>query len=637
MPLPDGRTYELVSPAQKSGGIGGVYPLGSLINSLEQFGRPLQSSSDGSAIAYLGEDFFHPRLGSLDQYISTRGFEGWSTQNVTLGVPSTGEVGVEANLDVGFSPDLATGVIKGYYNPLHGDTPAGFEPGLYADLYRTEGASSQPLVTGTPPNTTAVTFSLQFAGGNTGNTAVPAFSHALFTADDALTENAVFGGTNLYEWVGGKLRLVNILPDGKTEPGATFGADHGDLYNNEELPNLSNVISDDGSRIIWTDEHNGNIYVREYGEKTSLVGNGEFQTASVDGSRVFFTNAGSLYEYNATDAVTTNLASNGGVEGVIEASHDGTYVYFVAAGALAGNENTEREKAIEGQPNLYLSHEHEVSFIATLSPADNEVPSFYGSASPYGDWYRTFAGRTAEVSPNGRYLAFMSVKNLTGYDNADAVTSANEYEAFLFDSATSRLVCVSCNTNGHRPTSSTVLPAPVNGVYQQRYIDDGGRLFFSTEDAVLPDDTNAASDVYEYENGHVSLITPGSVRDEAVFADASESGDDVFFTTSQQLVPADQDQIVDLYDARVGGRTEGPPPISACSGEGCRGLPGAAPSFVEPVSDVFSGAGNLVPPTSRPANPTKKAAIKKTGKKHRKVRGKRSKKTGRRLNIRRVP
>ena len=35
--------------------------------------------------------------------------------------------------------------------------------------------------------------------------------------------------------------------------------------------------------------------------------------------------------------------------------------------------------------------------------------------------------------------------------------------------------------------------------YQSRYLSDGGRLFFNSPDALVPQATNGLADVYEYE------------------------------------------------------------------------------------------------------------------------------------------
>ena len=633
-PLPDSRVYELVSPADKSGGIGGVFPNSALRLVSEGAGLPLQSSVNGAAFAYEGEDFYTPRLGApTNQYLSLQGPDGWSTQNLS-------PAGTGISKLVGFSPDLTAGIISSEDQLAEDGLPNG-----YVDLYLDHTGSLVPLLDVVPPNRSARTFgysytepgasrterALLFAGGNDGVGAVPPYSHLVFAANDALTPAtttapaAVDGGpfaNNLYEWTDGTLRLVNVLPNGETEPEASFGVDNHDVFGNEPSPSLSHVISADGSKIFWTDENSagpndGNLYVREDGERTTLIAAGaQFQTASVDGGRAFFTKAGHLYQYDTRNGTTTDLATGGGVEGLVGVNNEGTFVYFVATSGLT-------EGAQVGQPNLYLSHEttsgeHTIGLVTTLSEGDDHATEIGGSGgTPNGDWFRTFAGRTAEVSPNGRYVAFLSQKSLTGYDNTVAggtscslQTTNCASEVFLYDSQGGGLACASCNTDGTLPTDSgTLLPRPVTGIYQERYLDDSGRLFFSTGNAVLPEDTNGLSDVYEYENGHVYLISPGSANDEAVFADASESGNDVFFTTRQQLVSADQDQIVDLYDARVNGRPEPglPPP---CQGEVCHEPAVLPPPLPAPLSSEFVGPGNpavasTAPPPSRATPPTR--------------------------------
>ncbi len=77
----------------------------------------------------------------------------------------------------------------------------------------------------------------------------------------------------------------------------------------------------------------------------------------------------------------------------------------------------------------------------------------------------------------------------------------------------------------------------------------------------MPQASNGKEDVYEYEpegvgsctysSGCIGLISSGTSNQESAFLDASENGDDVFFMTSAQLVPADTDDAYDIYDAHV--------------------------------------------------------------------------------------
>ena len=197
----------------------------------------------------------------------------------------------------------------------------------------------------------------------------------------------------------------------------------------------------------------------------------------------------------------------------------------------------------------------------------------------------------------------MSELSLTGYDNRDANGGRPDEEVYLFDALTDRLICASCNPSGSRPVgvldtirggqsllvdrnlswtsdqnnSDHWLAGNIPGwrevaetpTYQPRYLSDSGRLFFNSPDALVRQDSNGLEDVYEYEpagvggcasrgatfsdrsGGCVNLISSGTSGAESVFFDASENGDDVFFTTTSRLTSADYDAGYDVYDAHV--------------------------------------------------------------------------------------
>ena len=161
-------------------------------------------------------------------------------------------------------------------------------------------------------------------------------------------------------------------------------------------------------------------------------------------------------------------------------------------------------------------------------------------------------------------------------------------------------------------------------LYQSRYLSDGGRLFFNSDDALVPLDVNGTWDVYEFEplgvgsctketssggseyvpaeNGCVGLISSGESPEESAFLDASVSGGDVFFLTTAQLVPQDTDTAYDVYDAHECTTAEPcfPAPVEqppACvTADACRAAPTAQPEiFGAPASATFSGAGNVTP------------------------------------------
>jgi hypothetical protein len=374
-------------------------------------------------------------------------------------------------------------------------------------------------------------------------------------------------------------------------------------------------------------------------------GGGTFRWASADGSRVFFTDCSrltkgstavstegcqhlvqpggvdwetvptgnDLYEYDVESGKLTDLTVDANasdllganVQGVSGVSEDGSHVYFVATGVLTGEaENSVGAKAVAGQPNLYLRHAGETTFIAT--PGDGL------------DWKQNEL--TARVSPNGEFFAFNSTKSLTTYENTDVNTGAADQEIFLYEAAQNKLVCVSCDPTGERPTAPAGIyesdhdwfggPGVHEGPgYLQRNVLDDGRVFFDTAQSLLPQDSNGQYDVYEYEDGSPHLISSATSGEGSYFFEASPSGEDVFFLTAQQLPSGKAEATYSVYDARVEGGFPEPAPLTQCSEEDCKGAFSAAPSFGAPTSATFAGTGNPAP-APKPAVVVKKKVVK---------------------------
>jgi hypothetical protein len=357
------------------------------------------------------------------------------------------------------------------------------------------------------------------------------------------------------------------------------------------------------------------------------------------GSKVFFTDekeipgstAGpdepDLYEYTKPTlampqgrtidlTVDPTPGRHADVQGVIgiggEGDEEGSYVYFVAGGILApgasetGCKVDETTKGAEGKGcNLYLRHDEVTTYITTLSPSDESGARNQTAGGIVGvkfvvDWSPVPAERTSEVSPNGRYVAFGSNAELTSAVN-DSV-EIYRYGAEASEKHEQPIICVSCSTTGAAVPEAILPSSPrtlINGANRQRSVLDDGRVFFTTTAALGPQDINGRADVYEWEDGVSRLISGGTSEvSNAVFTDASANGSDVFFTTSQSLVPQDQDEITDLYDAREdGGFPQVPAP--ACLVDAA--CPGAAPTVPAlagaPAGSTFFGMGSP-PPTS---------------------------------------
>jgi hypothetical protein len=607
--LPDGRAYELVSPIEKYGGE--VIPENPAHGSCgteckpgakdELF--PMQSSPNGEAVVYEGTPFSSAG-GALkeNEYLSRRTASGWQTTTLS---PTSQQYSEKQGYEA-FDENLTQGLL--YQIPsITPDAPSGY-PNLYSQPTGTPNMLS-PLVSSAPPNRPpgreADKFSIVFAGASSD------LSHVFFTANDALTGGTAFapaavdggaGKSNLYEWHGGQLSLVNVEPgNGGTAPGAVLGGNG----------TVAHAVSTNGSRAFWSSE-TGQVYVRIDGQTTREIPDhtGKFLTASADGSKVLLSDGrlfGGLEESVPIEELDLT-AGKGGFQKTLVGSEDLSSIYFIDEAVLAG-ENIRGASPVEGGLNLYAWHGGSDTFIATLQDGD--------------------IGEHAEASPDGRWLAFSSGERLTGYDNTGPCGNgiiAPCVEDFLYSSETGNLTCVSCNRDGEAPLGNTSLPfLPTSGVLsvvsQPRYLMDSGRLYFDTPNSLTPLDTNGGvEDVYEFEPGGVGgcgdatgcvlLLSAGTGKSDSNFLATDEDGKNVFFTTRDRLVPSDKDEQVDLYDVREGGgfAAEQSSSTKGCSGETCQS---ASPSPVEaaPGSLAFSGSGDLLAPTPTVASTKTKTKI----------------------------
>jgi hypothetical protein len=348
-----------------------------------------------------------------------------------------------------------------------------------------------------------------------------------------------------------------------------------------------------------------------------------FQGASEDGSKVFFLsdqellsgNPGrNLYEYDFDappgDKVSAVSHSSDGAEasvlGVVRVSEDGSHVYFVATGRLTGDANSTGATASVGGENLYADDTRTgtIRFVATLAPSDSSL------------WAATDKGRQAEATPDGRFLLFASVADLTPDD------SSTVSQLFRYDSATGSLVRVSVGRNGYNDNGNTnqdpvTLPPFLTNFRstapQSSMSSDGSEIFFTSSKALTPQaiehyelpgniEVKLAQNVYEFQEGTVSLISDG--RDFAPeghggfsavrLLGTDSSGEDVLFTTSSPLVPNDRDRAVDIYDARIdGGFTLAYP--AQCFSDGCQLGVESQTGVPNPGSTSYDGPANPIP------------------------------------------
>jgi hypothetical protein len=616
--LPDCRAYEQVSPIDKNGGeVSSTY-------------FPSVSSESGDGLVFGSSVAFGGATSGSWQayYLARRSAGGWSSESISPPLRANAFQLLQHPYFAGYSGELDRSVLVASESTAVPGAPEGV-PDIYL---RDNSDRSYQLLTSKGPE-----FFNPFYTPTVAATSADA-RDVLFESELALTPGATAGVPNVYGWVDGELRLESILPGGAP---VTDGAVAGLGPGSGDESNLTNrAMSSDGSRVFFTDRGDGQIYLRQDGSSTIQISASQrnpaeaqqparFLTATPDGSKAFFTSperltedatgdpSGSgfedLYMYDVGRGELTDLSidheagdpQGAAVEGVLGVSDDGDYVYFAATGHLAPGGGP-------GGGNIYLWHDGTASYVGQSNYIPNWTPALT----------RHTLART--VTPDGHQLIFTSGLQLTSYDNE------GNREVYLYTAGTGSPVCISCDPSGAAPHGDASLESSPHLFYldvklaqhEIRTISrDGSRVFFGSPDPLSSADTNGKMDVYEWSAGKARLISSGSGNYGSYLLDASEDGSDVFFITGQRLVGQDEDELTDVYDARVeGGLTSQFPPASsvACQGEACRGSADEQADAITPASSAVSGPTNLKKPRQQRQTHKKKHHHKK---KHKKKKG----------------
>jgi hypothetical protein len=659
--LPDCRAYEQVSPTDK--------------NAADAQGKPglTESSPSGEGVVYYSLMPLPGVEGAAEfpTYLSSFAAGGWSTQGL---LPPSSPASPASVLAL--TEDLDYAIVEaGPQGPLLGEASLQGEEGRVEKAalgernyylrnnitseYRLLSPGVRPFFVDSPPGDSIVLFE---------DRAKLTEKASSFLNSEGKEEE--LGGTNLYEWRDGVVRLAGLVPpSGQSSCGpsgpacatpaeGSVGGPGGPAITESEpgmeapysLPGgatrgfeLQDTVSDDGSRVFFTDVNTGRIYMREpTANRTIGVSSGNepayWRAATPDGSYVFYTEGKganrNLYRFSAqtakSEAISTGEAH---VLGTLGVSSDGSYAYFVAEAVLATNENGhvineetgEKEKATLGKPNLYEWHDGEMRFIIKFR-REEDINNWTdiregGGGAAEGE-------KDSRVTPSGTMVLFGSEEKVTSYNNNNSV------QLYVYNAqqplSSGNPTCVSCNFGVEKSTNiafmakrfTFIAPTGRNSYPTRNLSSDGSRVFFETEAALVPSDTNGQMDVYEWEHegtgsckagegepngGCLYLISTGKSPEESYFGDASAVGDNVFFFTRQPLVAQDRDGNVDLYSAReLGGlESQNVEPAGPCEGEKCRGSSSSAPVFGVPSSTMLSGVGNLTPQgESKVAKPT---------------------------------
>lgn len=669
--LPDGRAWELVSPSAKLGNDVIAASSRTRAAAAEAPGLPMAAS-----FASLGGFADVRGTGVSTEYLAQRtaqpGTSGWTTHAITPAQQPLSLTAVAAQLDPVYEGDMAHDLTQGVFRAW---SPVTAAPNVQEveNLYlrrdlRTAGAGDWGLLTG------AVAQLAPIASGTERPylvAASPDFRHVLFESRLALTADAVAGNVMLYKADDGVVRLIALGPGCPAgvlaAPCSIAGAGAAAVRRTQR------TLSEDGSRVHFVSPVTaaGTISNRATapsalhqlddrgtpatGDDVLLQVNASekatpdapraarFQTASTDGERVYFTSAEQLTETAgsglylwrraASAGQRLTLIGGGASAAAIGASRDGRRVYFTA----------DAPQLVPGGPlvrqsGVYVweddgSAAGELSFVAPISFGDATQNV---NATPWNLFQLL-----SRVTPDGGRLLFgVSDGGELGpaYDhgrcpggNPNGTSNGRCTEYYLYSAERSaplapHVVCATCPPSGAPATENALVAVHVGAGASQltshvaRVLsDDGRRVFFSSAEALVPQDANGRVDAYEYDvaSGTHHLLSSGRDAADSYVLDASASGDDVFLATRERLVGWDVDESYDLYDARVGGGM--PEPVAApapCAGDACRGVPRAPPPLVALGSPAFAGEANaggkrVARPARRRARACRRGLVRK--------------------------
>jgi Ca2+-binding RTX toxin-like protein len=379
------------------------------------------------------------------------------------------------------------------------------------DVY--ERSAGQTTLVSTGPNGSALP--ARFEGASADGARI------FFNTSERLVNTDTDFFPDVYERAGGQTTLISIGPS---------SGGIGDLF--ADLVR----VSQDGTRAFFiTNERlvtgdgdtSPDVYERSGGQ-TTLVSTGLpsplpviFVGASADGTRVFFSTEAKLVSAD-TDTVRDLYERSGGQTTLVSAglnlpqaaffsgaSVDGTRVFFTTAEPLVGDTDT--------TPDVYERSGGQTTLISTGPTGGANVQAFFGGSSAGG--IRVF---------------FTTAEKLVSADT-DAATD-------VYERSGGQTTLIS--------TGNQTTDALFRGMSA-----DGTRVFFTTAEPLVNDDTDAAVDVYERSGEQTTLISSGPAGGngafDAVFKGASTDGSRVYLATAESLASTDTDTFEDLYVKRV--------------------------------------------------------------------------------------
>ncbi len=384
--LPDGRIYEEVSPANKSGN---YVASGGLAVPVEGFGYAA-AAAGGDAVVFLGSGAMGEAVSStLQPYVSRRTpGVGWSTASA---IPTQqghlnlfgGPRGLLASADM--SHFAFTSSLVGIYSP---EEPLG--SGGSVNIYLSEDPFAAPQWLGRPSTPDAIP---QPGGLNNCNECYrivggsPSLSTVYFTysgtliAQDASRAPNVGSGQSesptdawgFYEWSGGTLAEAGVLPDGTVSPfGAVPAALAGDAPFRAtgsvgQPAALENEVSADGSQAFFVSPDPDASTVsdpegcEEAGPCTSAPPELYVREVASDGSKSTVLVSQSQLPGHVGEPALDGPVSVGDALSTWETFKQASYVYASADGSQAFFASRDRLTAVAPEDSEVKEYQFDVS------------------------------------------------------------------------------------------------------------------------------------------------------------------------------------------------------------------------------------------------------------------------------------
>jgi hypothetical protein len=516
---------------------------------------------------------------------------------ITTGPGPGGGQGVSSNLHVSsdgrrvlfstFEPFVPEDVDRCVTGPEPGDL------GPCQDGYQRFGGTTSLLTTGPTDPHGGVDVSIDVASRDR--------TRVFFNTSDPLVPDDTNGAFDAYERHAGTTTLVSTGPSGPGPRGSSVAGASEDG---------SRVFFFSGNRLTSEDTDDcRDLYERSAGT-TKLVSTGvppvptnfggcaqlDWAGVSADGSRVFLITDGKvttndpdgakdIYQWSGGEAslITTGPADQGlgsFIDFPAGISRDGRHVFFRTSERLVPEDTDtapddwDLYERFDGTTSLVVppagGNSSPQGFFAAISEDSSHV--FFSTAARLvpedtddeGDLYERVDGEfrlvgTGPLGSSGATYWAGPYEARTGWGglSADGRAVVFASAAPLVPEDTDTVQDLYLRANGETKLVSTG-PNDVNQSFNAmtHYLlvaPDGSRMFFTTDDAMVAEDTDGQVDVYEWHAGVTTIVPDGISTSASVFpADVFPralvgDGSRVFIGTTAALTPNDTDTAMDIY------------------------------------------------------------------------------------------